>query len=205
MPGQRETAIDTKPASPRSNAEPGTSADNILYGAFADQAHRNAIRVWNEYVRERDHALAIRKARETVPTLDEFDQLQDDGDEDGLSSMAKTYGLSEADLEDIFDISRNRLSYDPSNSAYKHWLELMYPAGTRVELLEALSGEEQNPRAPQPGDQGVITDWDDTPKPSIDWDAGAKLDLVLGDKFRLMPPEETLPEIPVPPVGLDQS
>ena len=62
-----------------------------------------------------------------------------------------------------------------ANSAQVERLLRLYPAGTRVELVEM-----DDAQAPPIGTQGTVTGVDDTGSLLMDWDNGSGLNVIYG-------------------------
>ena len=65
-------------------------------------------------------------------------------------------------------------------------LRVIYPAGTRVELVQM-----DDPQAPPVGMKGTVRWVDDTASLCVEWDNGSTLNVVYGqDRVRTVRPEE---------------
>lgn len=123
------------------------------------------------------------EARRTPPSREEC--LAARRSDAAIPKLCSRYGIPRSVVEEAERASAP-YGYSP-NIFYKRILEYLYPPGTRVTLLEPLSGED-NPRV-VPGSQGTATGFDDQPSMSVDWDNGSRLSLLLDvDVFGCEPP-----------------
>lgn len=98
--------------------------------------------------------------------------------------LCRRYGIPRRVVEEAEEASAP-YAYAP-HIFYKRILEYLYPPGTRVKLLEPLSGED-DPRV-APGSEGTATGFDDQPSMAVDWDGGSRLSLLMGiDRFSCEP------------------
>ena len=106
--------------------------------------------------------------------------------------VAKRYGLSSEQIEQIYAAVHAYGGGNGEAIAYERCLRLLYPPGTRFRLDRELDSDSASMRgAPGPGDEGVLESFDSRPKLFIRWDSS-------GECFPLVPGTDEFSVVALP-------
>jgi len=195
----------------KADAEPGTSATDILYGghvaeqrnqALADREQR--LRLRNNYSRRLKRAEQIREKRRSGLQLNVFASMLE-GSKEGKQAL-REYGLKASQLQRWFDERRHWYAQFPKHSpvslAFLRCLEEMYPPDSKI-IFTQESFKYSGETATLKGFKLSCVDYDQVSL-RLEWDYYTSYDEVTVDNFYLIEvPEDQLYPLPDPPQGLN--